>query len=226
MYNTNLDTSAGVPAPGRIAVTPRGNPLTRLWWHFFPPSEQVITGSSFSAPLVAATLAALKMAFRERGYDVFGLPRSLDGPHASGTTSYDFPMELFFVPPDDPNLRALELHEPWTVLAHNCKQRALQLSRGGDKHRAGALCCLLADLMGVAYRRLETAALSEDLANLIAEFYLSGINLLQRSGSPTMSFVPIGRAAAVFELMKQRGRNIEREEEGLRQLAVEASFGS
>jgi hypothetical protein len=224
VYNTNLDTSAGVPAPGRIGITPRGNAWAQLWWRFFPPSEQVITGSSFSAPLVAATFAALKMAFRERGFDVFGLPRSLDGPDGTGTTSFNFPMELFFVPPDDPNPHAQEFHEAWTVLAHNCKQRALKLSAAGHSARAGALCCLLADLMAVAYARLEKAPFEDGVANLIVEFYLSGISMLQRSGSPAIALSHLSRVVDVFALMKNRGKEIAQHEATLQQLAVNVTM--
>jgi hypothetical protein len=187
-YDTNLDPTNGVLAPAHVRVAAkRGRTTTSL------------SGSSFAAPLVAATHAAVKSAFRDRGYDAFQLPRNWEeGERAS--TSYNWPLELFFSPPDVASVAEREKHTYWYVLDLNCENAARRLAAAGQPGRAGALCGMLGDIMMVAYRRMAAWPYRIDIGGMILTRYLQAIELLHRSPSARMAaryFAPAREALAV-----------------------------
>jgi len=206
-YNNNLDTTSSISAPSQIGITmPRFKVLGELSKHVFPRIV-VMSGSSFAVPLVTATYAAVRSAFKTCRYERFTLPRNSD----AGSTSYDFPLELFFFPPDDLAEAQRGAHAEWAVLAHNWRTRSLQLAREGDYLNAGQLSCLAADLLFVAFKRMEGWRFNVGIAEFMIRFYLEGIHFLQRSEFAVIASDFIRKAQKSIELAHQRGHDTAEE---------------
>jgi hypothetical protein len=167
-YDMNIDYYCGVPGPAKIRVASGSDEMTVS-----------ISGSSFATPIVAATFAVIKSAFRLQGYrGKFVIPRGTEDEHEG--RGYNWPLEIFFAPPDA-NEYWRDKHEDWCAIYRNCWRDADLLEQRGDDETAGKLCALLADVMLVPFRRMEHWLLQREMGECVIELYLRAITLLLRS---------------------------------------------
>jgi hypothetical protein len=217
-YNTNLDTTCGVPAPVRVEVPARGGAFKSFWWRLFPSERSILTGSSFSTPLVAATYSALRSAFLPRGFNQIMLPRSKDMDDNKSSTPYTFPLELVFVPPSSHGPAGQSYETNWAGLYFNVFAAANRLLSDGESDKAVELCRLLADMMSVAYARMEKHDFAPYVGAMAAELYLTAVTILHQTELAITAPDYIAKAGATLAAMKERGHPAPPLEERLQQL--------
>ena len=192
-YNSNLDTTCAVPAPAEVCL--RSAP------------EMSVSGSSFATPLVAATLAATRSAFRAAGFGRIALPRNEETEgHAS--TGYNFALDGLFVPPDPTNWSPNDPHAQWYVLIVNCHNQAQRLEREGRHADAARLCSLAAELVSVPYARLNRWPWRPDIGAMAAHLHLAGIQYLCRAGDTEAAKASIPRARDALTALAARGQGM------------------
>jgi hypothetical protein len=199
-YDANIDYTAGVQAPASVTID-----MHRRWMR----RTMSVSGSSFATPLVAATFAAIKSAFRDREYGgPFEVPKSKEGAETA-TTSYNWPLELFFIPPDAPIERIQGRHTEWVIVSVNCETQARRLAEKGDRASAGELCGLMAEILLIAYRRMERWPFNPDIGMLGLYHYLAAIGYLHASDMPFSAARYFPGAHELIGLLGTRGRPID-----------------
>jgi hypothetical protein len=248
-YRSNLLTDYALPGPAAVGLRREQSLLSLLSAMMHRPAPQFMIGSSFSTPLIAGSFAALLSAFREHGLDdkliVPKNPEDADAverlsEYGANTyrSTYNFPLNLFIQPPTVSSYEGpeeLELAE-WKILYNLCVKKATDLHSKGDYHAAGRLCCLTANLMLVAFRRMEKQTDTTLVGKLTVDLYMRGISSLYQYREPPLedflksaggymthgSPDPLSFASAHFEpvaealrLLRQRGAALTKAEDDL-----------
>jgi hypothetical protein len=206
-YDTNIELGNGVPAPGEI-----GLPSPKSWWPW-PSPERKIGGTSFATPLVAGSWAAIKSAFRGNGYDGFELPKN-DDPKK---TQWNFPVDIFFMPPSDDERLAETRHKAWFVMFMNINQVVdslykpedpeshikLRIAQHRQSIRAKHLCFLFADLLATLYRAMTWCG-PVDPGVMAAQMYARGLAISHEIGEHVVDYANVARARAILQLAEER----------------------
>ena len=209
-YDTNIDFKGAVPAPARIYVPRRkGSMLRRLLSSL--QGEMILTGTSYSTPIVAGTYAAIKSAFREHG-ETITIPRSFDG---ATRAPFTFPLDLFFVPPDEPEDYRYDRSDAtaWLILNTNCQNTAIRLRKEGRLQNASELCFFLAQLLTVTFWRqkiespFRVGVLALDLYRLGVGIIVSGIDILPIEN---LAFFGLKYIAEARRLLEALGNKYDR----------------
>lgn len=214
-FDSNLATSAGIPAPNEITVKwPNASRFARAIAWVTNSESLNLSGSSFSTALVAGTYAALKSALRKYGFNSISIPKSLDRMDENApTTGYTLALDTFFFPTASENSDHAAPKD-WQMFYRNCYNTANRQIEIGQRDRAGQLCLLAADLMYIALPFFSEADWRIH-ASKVVDLYMRGIANTGHCELDIAGKMYVKKLKDVFSWLRENGVNCE---------AVEADF--